>query len=68
MENNYETIQRVDGITYKRKKKALEYDSVIHIRISQNDIESLKEIANKKDIKYNQLIRNILIEYIEKEI
>lgn len=58
-------IIRVDGIEYERKKKNVKYTGNLNIRYEKEKIEQLKEIAQKKEVKYNQLIRMILDEYIE---
>lgn len=64
---NQEKIHRKDGIIYVRKKRTNIYDSNINIRCSKNLINKLKEIAEKNNIGYNTLTRNILEQYVEKE-
>lgn len=46
-------------------KVPVNYDTNINIRFSSIKLLELKDIAKKKNIKYNTLIRNILEEYIE---
>ena len=60
-------ITRIDGIEYERKPKQVKYDGHIYIRTEQEDIEKLHIIANKKGIKYSDLIRKIYKEYLVKE-
>lgn len=47
-------------------KVPVKYNTNINIRFNSDKLLELKQIANKKSIKYNTLIRNILEEYIEK--
>lgn len=46
-------------------KVPIKYDSNINIRFSSEKLVELKEIAKRKNIKYNTLIRNIIENYIE---
>lgn len=46
-------------------KVAVKYDSNINIRFNSERLVELKEIAKRKNIKYNTLIRNIIENYIE---
>lgn len=64
MEEDLMLIKRKDGIEYYRRKKET-LNIRINIRISENTLNELKEIAEKKGIKYNALIRNVLEEYVE---
>jgi len=65
MENeNLMLVKRKDGIEYYRRKKEI-LNIKVNIRISENTLNELKEIAQKKGIKYNALIRNVLENYIE---
>lgn len=43
------------------------YDTKINIRISSEKLEQIREIAKNKNMKYNQLIRDIIDDYINKE-
>lgn len=58
-------IERKDGIKYYRRPNIKNYDSNLNIRIEKEKIEKLKEIANKKGVKYNALIREIIEDYID---
>lgn len=58
-----QTIIR-NGKEITRNMKAINYDSNICIRISSKTIEDLKEIAERKEKKYNTMIREILEDYI----
>ena len=64
MEEDLMLIKRKDGIEYYRRKKET-LNIKVNIRISENTLNELKEIAEKKGIKYNALIRNVLENYIE---
>jgi hypothetical protein len=62
----YETITRCDGITYKRKKqKNNRFDCHLNIKFHKERIEQLKIIAYEKGKSYNQLLRDIIYEYID---
>lgn len=45
----------------------INYDTKINIRISSEKLEQIREIAKNKNMKYNQLIRDIIDDYIAKE-
>lgn len=70
MNNNieYETIQRSDGITYKRKKRNNNFDCHLNIKYHKNQIEKLKIIAKKYDTNYNKMLRNLLDNFIKEEL
>ncbi len=63
-----QTITRSDGITYTRKIKENNFDCHLNIKFNKDKIEELKTIASRKGIKYNALIRNILYDYIDKNL
>lgn len=63
----YETITRHDGITYQRKKRNNNFDCSLNIRFHKEKIEVLKKIALKKETNYNEMLRNIIDDFIEKE-
>ena len=68
MNNNieYETITRCDGITYKRKKRNNNFDCHLNIKFHKEKIEQLKKIAQLEKTNYNQLLRNLIYDYIDK--
>ena len=43
------------------------YDTKVNFRISSEKLSQIREIAKNKNIKYNQLIRDIIDDYIAKE-
>lgn len=49
----------------QRKKKPMNYDAVVNLRLDSHQLEKFKEIAEKKDIPYQKLIRKILDDYID---
>ena len=61
------TITRKDGIVYERKMRKDMFDARLGFRYFNEKIEKLKQIAEKKDIKYQELIREVLDKYIEEE-
>lgn len=63
-----QTITRYDGVEYERKTKEKKYDTRISFRMTQNDLDKLKEIAIRKEINYSDLARNVIHEYIRKEL
>lgn len=62
-----QTITRSDGIVYERRNKKAQYDTKIQIRLSTEDIEKLKEYAQKENLKYTALIRELIEDFIERE-
>lgn len=62
-----QTITRSDGIVYERRTKEGQYDAKIQIRLSSEQIEKLKEYAEKENLKYTALIRELIEDFIERE-
>ena len=62
----YETITRCDGITYTRKKINNNFDCHLNIKFHKDKIEQLKKIAQLEKTNYNQLLRNLIYDYIDK--
>ena len=62
------TITRKDGIVYERKMRKDMFDARLGFRYFNDKIEKLKQIAEKKGIKYQELIREVLDKYIEEEL
>lgn len=62
-----QTITRSDGITYERRTKEGQYDTKIQIRLASEQIEKLKEYAEKENLKYTALIRELIEDFIERE-
>jgi len=59
-----QTIRRKDGIEYKRNINDLQCDKNINIRINSETLNQFKEICNKENIKYSDLIRTLIEDYI----
>ena len=57
-------IKRKDGIEYKRNINDLQCDKNINIRINSETLNQFKEICNKENIKYSDLIRTLIEDYI----
>lgn len=49
----------------ERKKKAVNYDKLVSIRMDSFQIEKLKIIASVKSTTYQKLIRKVLDDFIE---
>lgn len=58
-------IIRKDGIEYERKNKLAKYDYAIHLKVSKETIEKLKTIAKEEGTKHNEIIRNLIDNFIE---
>ena len=58
------TVELEPGLKIEIKERALKR---ITLRLRPNQIEAVKEIARKKDIPYQTLIRSWIVEAIEKE-
>ena len=59
-----ETITRKDGITYTRRKRE-KLDCRLNARVYKRTIDKLKSIASFRGIKYQNLVREILEEYVD---
>lgn len=62
-----QTITRSDGITYERRTKEGQYDAKIQIRLASEQVDKLKAYAEKENIKYTALIREMIEDFIERE-
>ena len=60
-------ITRKDGITYERNWNVKGYYTHLNIRINENTIIRLKKVANKKQVKYSDIVRNLIEDYLIKE-
>lgn len=60
-------IKTKNGTTYERNWDVREYYKHLHIRISDNTMQKLKNIADKKQVKYSDIVRNLIEDYLEKE-
>ena len=49
----------------ERKKKAINYDKLVSIRMDSFQIEKLKIVASVKSTTYQKLIRKVLDDFIE---
>ncbi len=59
-------VIRKDGIQYERdKERDKKYDCSLNIRFERSELEKLKELANREGIKYNALVRKLIVEYIK---
>ena len=62
-----QTITRKDGIVYERRNKKGQYDKVIQIRFASSEIEKLKKYAEKENMTYTSLVRELIEDFIERE-
>ena len=62
-----QTVTRSDGITYERRTKTGQYDTKIQIRLTTEQVDKLKEYAEKENLKYTALIRELIEDFIERE-
>ena len=60
-------ITTKNGITYERNWDAKEYYKHLHIRINENTMIKLRKVADKKQIKYSDIVRNLIEDYLIKE-
>lgn len=61
-------IKTKNGTTYEREWNVKEYYKNLNIRIDNDTMERLREKANEQGIKYSDIVRNLIKEYIEKEV
>ena len=59
------TVNRIDGIVYTKEVETQELTSTINMRYNSSKLAKLKEIAEKKDIGYQTMIRQKLDELLE---
>lgn len=55
------------GTTYEREWNVKSYYSHINIRIDENALNKLRKIAKKRNLKYSDIVRDLIDEYIGKE-
>lgn len=58
-------IVRKDGITYTRELNSQNLDGNIFVRYNTERLNKIKELASKKGVKYQTLIRNKIDELLE---
>ena len=58
-------VNRVDGIVYTKEVETQELTSTINMRYNSSKLAKLKEIAKKKGIGYQTMIRQKLDELLE---
>lgn len=63
-----ELIKRSDGIEYYRKKREIKYDVRVNFKWSSSQLNKMKQIAGEKGMKYHTLIKEVLDDFIEKEV
>lgn len=61
------TIERKDGITYDKTYRVNDFDCNLNIRYWKEKKEELKLIAKFHGSNYNNLLRNVIDDYIKKE-
>lgn len=59
-----QTITTKNGITYERKTKEVNYDTMISTRISKETYSKLAKIAEERNTKIRTIIREILEDYL----
>ena len=57
-------IKRKDGIEYERRVDDIQCDSRLNIRINSDTLNELKGICTSKGIKYSDLVRTLIEDYI----
>lgn len=68
MMEDKELIKRADGIEYYRKKRKIKYDVRVNFKWSSSQLNKMKQIAREKGMKYHTLIKEVLDDFIEKEV
>lgn len=62
------TIIRKDGIEYQRNARDVICDKTLTIRLPQCLLDDIKYVAEKNNIKWNTMARNVIEQYVKKEI
>lgn len=60
-------ITNKNGTTYERNWNVKEYYKHLNIRINENTMRKLRDIADKKQVKYSDIVRNLIEDYLVKE-
>lgn len=60
-------ITTKNGTTYERNWDVKEYYKYLNIRINEDTMQKLRKIADKKQVKYSDIVRNLIEDYLVKE-
>lgn len=58
------TIRKKNGKEFEIKAKPINYQTKIQIRISNEQFEKLKKIAQLENVSYSNIIRRLIDKYI----
>lgn len=57
-----------NGTEYYRKKREVKYNKTISFRYEEEKIDKYKQLSDKKGIKYQTLMKQVLNNYLESEV
>lgn len=62
-----QVITTKNGTTYERNWDVKGYYTHLNIRINEDIMQKLRKIADKKQLKYSDIVRNLIEDYLIKE-
>lgn len=57
-----------NGKEYYRKKREVKYNKTISFRYEEEKLDKYKQLSDKKGIKYQTLMKQVLNNYLESEV
>ena len=57
-----------NGKEYYRKKREVKYNKTISFRYEEEKLDKYKQLSEKKGIKYQTLMKQVLNNYLESEV
>lgn len=57
-----------NGTEYYRKKREIKYNKTISFRYEEEKLDKYKQLSDKKGIKYQTLMKQVLNNYLESEV
>lgn len=57
-----------NGTEYYRKKREVKYNKTISFRYEEEKLDKYKQLSDKKGIKYQTLMKQVLNNYLESEV
>ena len=57
-----------NGTEYYRKKREVKYNKTISFRYEEEKLDKYKQLSDKKGIKYQTVMKQVLNNYLESEV
>lgn len=68
MPRNKILVKTKNGKIIEKKPKPINFQTKLNIRIANEKFEKLKEIAKLNQISYSDIVRNLIDDYLNKEV